>query len=71
MTQHHSTTIKHLSDIDRGQLQVMYRSSLYTQKEMADILGVSQSTISRELKRGMTEQVWLVRKVSRNMTRIS
>lgn len=38
----------------------MYRSGLYTQKEMADILGVSQSTISRELKRGMTEQVKLV-----------
>jgi IS30 family transposase len=64
MTQHHSTTVKrifkHLPDIDRGQLQAMYRSGLYTQKEMADILGVSQSTISRELKRGMTEQVKLV-----------
>ena len=39
MTQHHSTTVKrtfkHLSDIDRGQLQAMYRSGLYTQKEMA------------------------------------
>jgi len=45
MTQHHSTTVKrtfkHLPDIDRGQLQAMYRSGLYTQKEMADILGVS------------------------------
>ncbi|SDC61279.1 Transposase and inactivated derivatives, IS30 family [Pelagirhabdus alkalitolerans] len=64
MTQHHSTivkrTFKHLSDIDRGQLQAMYRSGLYTQKEMADMLEVSQSTISRELKRGMTEQVKLV-----------
>ena len=43
MTQHHSTTVnrtfKHLSDIDRGQLQAMYRSDLYTQKEMADIPG--------------------------------
>ena len=64
MTQRHSTTVKrtfkHLPDIDRGQLQAMYRSGQYTQKEMADILGVSQSTISRELKRGMTEQVKLV-----------
>jgi len=54
MTQHHSTTVKrtfkHLSDINRGQLQVMYRSGLYTLKQMADILGVSQSTVSRELK---------------------
>ncbi|WP_398577406.1 helix-turn-helix domain-containing protein [Streptococcus parasuis] len=39
--------------------KAMYRSGLYTQKEIADILGVSQSTISRELKRGMTEQVKL------------
>jgi len=45
MTQHHSTTVnrtfKHLPDTDRGQLQAMYRFGLYTQKEMADILGGS------------------------------
>ncbi|WP_062320339.1 hypothetical protein [Halolactibacillus sp. JCM 19043] len=45
MTQHHSTSIKrtfkHLPDIDRGKLQAMHRSDLYTQKEMADILGVN------------------------------
>ncbi|PXW85447.1 IS30 family transposase [Streptohalobacillus salinus] len=64
MTQHHSTTVKrtfkHLSDIKRGQLHAMKRSGLYTQKEMADMLEVNQSTVSRELKRGMAEQVKLV-----------
>ena len=64
MTQHHSTTVKrafkHLSDIQRGQLHAMNQSDLYTQKEMAVMLQVSQSTISRELKRGMVEQVKLV-----------
>lgn len=64
MTQHHSTTVKrtfkHLSDIKRGQLHAMNQSGLYTQKEMAVMLQVSQSTVSRELKRGMVEQVKLV-----------
>ena len=64
MTQHHSTTVKrtfkHLSDIKRGQLHAMNQSGLYTQKEIAVMLQVSQSTVSRELKRGMVEQVKLV-----------
>lgn len=64
MTQHHFTTekrtFKHLSDIQRGQLHAMNQSNLYTQKEMAVILQVSQSTVSRELKRGRVEQMKIV-----------
>jgi len=61
MTQNHSTTVKrtfkHLSDIERGRLEEMAKSGQYTQKAMAKALGVNQSTISRELKRGKTTQI--------------
>lgn len=54
----HITTkrsFKHLSDIMRGRLEELSKLSL-TQSQMAKELGVSQSTISRELKRGRTKQ---------------
>lgn len=50
-------TFKHLTPEMRGRLQAMYEEGSYTQTQMAQKLGVSQSTISRELKRGMTQQM--------------
>ena len=35
----------------------MEREGRYTQAQMAKIIGVNQSTISRELKRGRTRQM--------------
>lgn len=61
MTKYNCTTtkqtFKHLTDIQRGQLEAMAKEGKYTQIEMAQELGVSQSTISRELKRGRTRQM--------------
>lgn len=48
---------KHLNDIQRGRLQEMVNQGEMTQAEMAEALGVSQSTVSRELKRGRTTQM--------------
>lgn len=48
---------KHLSDVQRGKLEEMARLGTYTQKEMGLRLGVNQSTISRELRRGRTRQM--------------
>lgn len=50
-------TFKHLTDIQRGRLEEMARAGIFTQAEMAQELGVGQSTISRELKRGRTRQM--------------
>ena len=50
-------SFKHLTDIHRGRLEEMARQGTYTQAEMAQELDVSQSTISRELKRGRTRQM--------------
>lgn len=50
-------TFKHLIDIQRGRLEEMACTGNFTQTEMANELGVSQSTISRELKRGRTCQM--------------
>lgn len=50
-------TFKHLTDIQRGKLEQMAKSGTYKQAEMARELGVSQSTVSRELKRGRTRQL--------------
>ncbi|MDF0728511.1 IS30 family transposase [Cytobacillus sp. S13-E01] len=50
-------SFKHLTDIHRGRLEEMARQGTYTQAEMAQELNVSQSTISRELKRGRTRQM--------------
>ncbi|WP_084600291.1 IS30 family transposase [Pontibacillus litoralis] len=50
-------TFKHLTDIQRGRLEEMSKSGNYTQAEMGKELNVSQSTISRELKRGRTRQM--------------
>lgn len=47
----------HLSDTQRGKLEILAKEGIYTQQEMANELGVSQSTISRELKRGRTQQM--------------
>lgn len=61
MTNSNCTTaksnFKHLSDIQRGRLEEMARKGGYTQTEMAKELGINQSTISRELKRGRTQQM--------------
>jgi len=61
MTQTNYTTenrhFKHLSDIQRGKLEQMAKCGTYTQTEMACELGVSQSTVSRELRRGRTRQL--------------
>src|SRR5699024_962978 len=61
MTQSNCTiakrTFKHLTDIQRGRLEEMAKNADYTQSQMAQELGVSQSTISRELKRGRTQQM--------------
>src|SRR5699024_837972 len=50
-------SFKHLSDIQRGRLEELAKQGIYTQVQMAEILGVNQSTISRELKRGRTRQM--------------
>ena len=50
-------TFKQLTDIQRGMLEQMAKSGTYTQAEMARELGVSQPTVSRELKRGRTRQL--------------
>jgi len=50
-------TFKHLTDIQRGRLEEMAKNGNYTQVQMAKELGVNQSTISRELKRGRTRQM--------------
>ena len=50
-------SFKHLTDIQRGKLEQMVKSGTYTQAEMACELGVSQPTVSRELKRGRTRQL--------------
>ena len=50
-------TFKHLTDIQRGKLEQMAKSGTYKQAEMARELGVSQPTVSRELKRGRTRQL--------------
>lgn len=42
---------RHLSFDDRAKLERLYRLK-YTQREIAKILGVSQPTVSRELKKG-------------------
>lgn len=49
-------TFKHLSDIQRGRLEEMAKSGC-SQTQIAKVLGVNQSTISRELKRGRTKQM--------------
>jgi IS30 family transposase len=41
----------HLTRSQRDQLAALYRAQ-HTQKEMADIIGCDQSTVSRELRRG-------------------
>lgn len=48
---------KHLSDIQRGKLEQLAKCGTYTQAEMACELRVSQSTVSRELRRGKTRQL--------------
>src|SRR5690625_2358904 len=61
MTQSNCTTTKrsfaHLTDTQRGRLEEMAKQDIYTQEQMAKELGVNQSTISRELKRGRTRQM--------------
>src|SRR5690625_6150928 len=61
MTQSNCTTakrtFKHLTDIQRGRLEEMTKIGDYTQAEMAKELNITQSTISRELKRGRTRQM--------------
>lgn len=61
MTNNKCTTIKntfkHLTAIQRGRLEEMKKSGDLTQVQMAIELGVTQSTISRELKRGNTRQM--------------
>lgn len=50
-------SFKHLTNIQRGRLEEMNKQGIYTQAKMAKELGVNQSTISRELKRGRTRQM--------------
>ena len=50
-------TGKHLTDIERGKLDAMVREGNKTQTKMAQELGVSQSTVSRELRRGKIRQM--------------
>ena len=61
MTKTNSITEKrthiHLTDIQRGKLEQLAKIGTYTQKKMACELGVSQATVSRELKRGRTRQL--------------
>lgn len=51
-----NSKFKHLDAIKRGRLQQMLYEKKYTQKQMALMLGVSQSTISREIRRGLVPQ---------------
>lgn len=46
-----------MNDIQRGRLEKMSKTDELTQAQMAKEFGVSQSTISRELKRGKTVQM--------------
>lgn len=48
MKKHHS--FRHLEQLDRDRLHALYGRG-HTQKEIADVLGVSPSTVSRELAR--------------------
>lgn len=52
MTKDNCNTTKrsflHLSDTQRGKLEVLAKEGTYTQRQMAKELGVDQSTISRE-----------------------
>jgi len=61
MTQSNCTTakrtFKHLTDIQRGRLEEMAKEGDYTQAKLAKELNSTQSTISRELKRGRTRQM--------------
>lgn len=50
-------SFSHLSDTQRGKLEILAKEGTYTQGQMAKELGVDQSTISRELKRGKTQQM--------------
>jgi len=50
-------TFKHLQDIQRGRLEEMSKEGKLTQAEMAKELGVNQSTVSRELRRGRIRQM--------------
>ena len=43
--------VRHLTRMQRDQLQALNQGRKHTQKEMAEILGCSQPTISRELGR--------------------
>lgn len=52
-------SFSHLSDTQRGELEILAKEGNYTQAQMAKELGVSQLTISRELKRGRTQQITL------------
>jgi len=47
----------HLSDTQGGKLDILAKEGRYTQAQMAKLIGVNQSTISRELKRGRTRQM--------------
>lgn len=49
-------TFKHLNDILRGRIEELAKSG-YTQVQIAKEIGVNQSTISRELRRGRTIQM--------------
>ena len=40
-----------------GELEILAKEGTYTQRQMAKELGVDQSTISREWKRGKTQQM--------------
>lgn len=49
-------TFKHLTAEQRGIIQAMHQAG-HTQEEISETIGVNQSTISRELKRGKTRQM--------------
>lgn len=49
-------TFKHLSPEQRGAIQVLHMQGV-SQNKIAKLLGVNQSTISRELKRGRVQQM--------------
>lgn len=61
MTNNHSNIkrkqAKHLSDIQRGRLEEMAKEGKLSQAKMALELGVDQSTVSRELRRGKVHQM--------------
>lgn len=50
-------TAKHLSDIQRGRLEELAKEGKLNQTQMAKELGVDQSTVSRELRRGKVRQM--------------